>query len=208
MSGAAPDQRASEEAAGNAVPAPLAVQAGPLRELPAGYYDLPVVPDWSVGLNDKQRRYVEAYLGDANFSSAAACRAAGYSEGRGARLRRDARVIKAIESCMRDSGIARQRVLAELGALAFTSLSDVVDWKDGKMAVRDASELSDEQRRSVASLKVDSQTGLIVEVGMSLRGNALALLAKALRIVGPEMAIGITGENVQVILSKEDQQVL
>ena len=197
------------EAAGEAVPGALVVQAGPLpTALPEGCYDLPVVPDWGTGLNDRQRKYVTALLSDANFNSAAACRSAGYNPKRGAALRRDPRIIKAVESCMRDSGIARQRILSELGQLAFASLSDVVDWKDGKMVVRNAADLSDEARRSVTSLKVDSQSGLIVEVGMSLRGNALALLARALRIVGPEMAIGITGENVQVILSKEDQQVL
>ena len=200
------------ENAGEASPRALVgevVQAGPLpTTLPAGYYDQTIEqPNWSEGLNDRQRKYVEALLSDANFNSAAACRAAGYNPKRGAALRRDPRIIKAVESCMRDSGIARQRILRELGALAFTALSDVVDWKGNRLVVRDADQLSDEARRGVTRLKTDG-TGAIIEVGMDLRGNALALLARALRIVGPEMAIGIQGENVQVILSKEAQQVL
>lgn len=107
-----------------------------------------------------------------------------------------------------DSGLARQRVLAELGALAFSSLSDVVSWRDGKMVVRDAANLPPEVQKAITRMECDPDTGVITKLAMDLKGPALTALAKALQLQGPQLAIGVSGEKVIVNMTAADRALL
>jgi len=205
---------APEELAGE-IAAPLAsplvgeiVQAGPLAPLPPDFYALPRVPDWCEGITTRQRAYIEAYLGEAGFNSAAAARIAKLSEGYAARLRSDPRIQRAIEKAMMESSITRLRILEEITALALSSLSDIAEIIDSKMVVRDTAKMSEQARRSLSNIKCDPVTGAVISVSADSKLAALNLLAKAIRLVGNEPAIAIQGNNIQVVLSKEDQQVL
>ena len=185
--------------AGELIPA----QAPMPATLPPGYFDLPEQPNWVEGLSDKQRTFVTEYLSN-GFSAAKAAKEVGYSEAYGATLRRDARIVAATEKAMAESGLARQSVLRELALHGFTSLVDVVDLHNGKLRddVPDA-------LRAITKAEFDPLTGRLVRVSVDLKGESLRTLARALRLVGPETAIGIqTDGPVKVILSKEDQLVL
>ena len=200
------------EDAGDAapVPAPLVgeVQAGPLAPLAPDFYAMPVVPAFSEGLAPKARAWLDFYLSN-GMNAAAAARAVGLSAKRGAALRHDPRVIKAIEAALSQSGASRVRVLEEITALALSTLADVAEIIDGKMVVRDTADMSEQAKKSLSSIKCDPLTGIVISVSADLKGAALNLLAKALRLVGSEPAISIqTDGPVRVILSKEDQSVL
>ncbi len=171
--------------------------------LPPDYYDLPEQPSWTEGLNAKQRAFVEEYLVN-GFSASKAAKAVGYNESYGQTLRRDARIVAAVEKAMAESGLARQSVLAELSLHGFTSLVDVVDLHNGKL--RDD---APEALRAITKAEFDPETGKLVRVEVGLKGESMRVLARALRLMGPETAIGIqTDGPVKVILSKEDQAVL
>ena len=195
----APEQPADEVAADQ--PAPILGELVVVSSEAA----LPQQPAWIEGLSDKQRAFVEEYLSN-GFNAAAAAKEVGYSESYGATLRRDARVLVAIEGAMRESGLARQRILAEVGALAFSSLDDVIDVTTGK--IRDRTTIPEAALRSVTRVKIDPDTGKVIEVGTDLRGPALNALLKALRIVGPDNVMNVSADRIVVNLSKEDQAVL
>ena len=185
------------------IPAPDGPVAVPLTD----WTVTPEIPDWATSLDERERAWLDAYI-VAGFNANAASREVGIAESSGGRLRRDPRVIRALEGMLRESGLARSRVLEELGALAFSSLSDAVNWKGGKMVVRDAAELPDSVKRALTRIECDPETGAVTKIAMDLKGQSLGLLAKALRLVGPDLAIGVSGDQVKVVLSAQDQLVL
>ena len=198
--------------AGQSVARPLTgqvVQAGPLpTTLPDGYYDQLAAPDWSTGLTIRQRAYVEAFLGEAKFNSAAAARMAKLSEGYAAKLRSDPRIQRALEKAMMETSITRLRILEEITALALSSLSDIVEIVGGKVVVKNTADMSEQAKKSLSNIKCDPGTGAVISVSADSKLAALNLMAKAIRLTGSDPVISIQGDNVQVILSKEDQQVL
>lgn len=184
-------------------------QPGPLpATVPDDYYDLRLEqPSWADGLSDRDRRWVDAYVAS-GFNAAKASREVGLSESTGARLKRDPRVVRAIEAMLQETGAGRARVLEELGALAFSSLADVVEWKDGKLTVRDAASLPNAVKRSLTRVECDPETGVVSKVAMDLKGPALTLLAKALRLTGADTAISVQNAPINIVMMKEDQDLL
>jgi phage terminase small subunit len=90
-------------------------------------------------ISAKQARFVEEYLLDANVREAA--RRAGYNELVGYRLMRRPEVAQAIR---RDQDaravrlqISADRIIAELAAIAFSDITQVMDWGPGAPAAGD-----------------------------------------------------------------------
>lgn len=92
-------------------------------------------------LTAKQRRFVEAYVGEAKFCAAAAARIAGYSERSarelGRRLRRDTAVAAAIAERMSELAMASGEVLARLTEIARNDAAEFIQTGDDGAAYVD-----------------------------------------------------------------------
>jgi hypothetical protein len=64
------------------------------------------------------------------------------------------RVAEAIAKLIEErSSVTRFRVLDELAKLAFSSISDVLEIKDGQLVVKDHADLTEDQLAAVASVE-------------------------------------------------------
>ncbi len=127
-------------------------------------------------LNDKQRRFVDEYLVDLNATQAAT--RAGYSEKTaraiGHELLGKPHVAAAIEKAqaltMAKVGLTLERVLEQLAAIGFAKLTDYLSWdEEGKLKLRDSSELTGEQAAAVESIRVTAQGGFTIKLRESTR---------------------------------------
>jgi phage terminase small subunit len=153
-------------------------------------------------LTERQARFVEEYLQDANVRGAA--RRAGYNEMVGFRLVRRAEVADAI--CVGQAAraermqVSADRVIAELAAIAFSDITRVMSWGgregdgEAETAEGDAGERYDFRLRKSAML--DRRTAAAVKefrryshgavrVRMHDKLPALMLLARHLGLLGP-----------------------
>lgn len=120
-------------------------------------------------LTPKQQRFVEEYLVDLNATQAAI--RAGYAEkwaGRNAdKLTKNNEVVAEIERRRavksEQHNITVDRILMEYENIAFSDISDYVDTSNGKVVVRDLSELTDRQRRAVSEIK-EGKDGVTVKL--------------------------------------------
>ena len=148
-------------------------------------------------LNDRQQRFVEAYLLDPNGKQAAI--KAGYSarsaEMTASRLIRNAKVAREIERrrerLSEATGITAERVLTELGKLGFSDIRHLVAWRakvvDGneqdmeiatEVSILDSDRISDQAAAAIAevsqsrdgTLKVKrhDKLGALVKIGQHL----------------------------------------
>lgn len=103
-------------------------------------------------LTELQRRWAEAYVGDARFNAAEAARIAGMRPvSKGRQMRAKPHVMAYVEQLQRDTThsfvITRERVLQELAAVAFSDATQVT----GAASLR---ELPPHVRAAVQSVKV------------------------------------------------------
>lgn len=141
-------------------------------------------------LNDRQRRFVEEYLIDANASQAAV--RAGFSEkesgSAGARLLRHRVVGAAVRKAMVDRSerlrITADRVLREYARIAFADIRTFAG--QGTASLTDVANLSDDDAAAVVELTGSSEKGL--KVKLHDKKKALDALARHLGLFkkGPE----------------------
>lgn len=135
-------------------------------------------------ITQRQKRFVEEYLMDLNAVQAAV--RAGYSEKtarkNGYLLLKKPGVAEAVREAMAQRGervqITQDMVLRELAAIGFAMVTDHTNVSgDGQIRVVPTAELTEEQRRAIASIKV-SRYG--VQVSNYDKVKALELLGKHL----------------------------
>ncbi len=115
-------------------------------------------------LGVRQRRFVEEYLVD--MSPVRAAERAGYAPERAARtaarLLRTPAVLKAVERAMDSraarTGVTQDLVVRELAAVGFTVMTDLCQWSDEGVRLRDSTELTRAQAAAVAEVREGSTT--------------------------------------------------
>lgn len=115
-------------------------------------------------LGVRQRRFVEEYLVD--MSPVRAAERAGYAPQRAARtaarLLRTPAVLEAVERAMDSraarTGVTQDLVVRELVAVGFTVMTDLCQWSDEGVRLRDSTELTRAQAAAVAEVREGSTT--------------------------------------------------
>lgn len=113
-------------------------------------------------LSERERRFVEAYMGQAQGNATKAAELAGYSvksAGRiGFRLSKKVHIQAAIglrqDKLSEKTGVTAERVIAELGLIAFSDIRGLFD-EHGKL--RPINELPEDIARTLASVEVSRE---------------------------------------------------
>ena len=134
-------------------------------------------------LTDRQRRFVEEYLVDANGAQAAI--RAGFSKNQSAsaagRLLRHPRVKEALRKAMSERserlGITADRVLREYARIAFADIRSFTE--QGKASLKDVADLSEAEAAAVVELN-GSPDGKGLRVKLHDKKKALDALARHL----------------------------
>ena len=152
-------------------------------------------------LNEKQKRFVSEYIIDLNAKQAAI--RAGYSpkgaEPQASRLLSNAKVQVEIAKAMEDrgkrTGITQDRVLAELSAIAFAKATDYVEVDDdGIVRIKPTAELTDEQKKAIASIK-EGANG--IEIKLTDKTKALEMLSRHLGLFNDKLNVNV--EAIEII---------
>lgn len=184
-------------------------------------------------LNDKQRRFVEEYLVDANATQAAI--RAGYSEASAYSQAHDLLKKPDVQAAIQAgrarlserTGITAERVLAEIARIGFSDLRKAVRWgstvavpwghKDAELdengspfkahtpiALVDSSEIDDDTAAAIAEVR-QTKEGLAIKLHDKL--GALDKLAKHLGLYAPEKHehTGKDGAAIAVDLTPNDR---
>lgn len=152
-------------------------------------------------LNEKQKRFVSEYIIDLNAKQAAI--RAGYSpkgaEPQASRLLSNAKIQVEIAKAMEDrgkrTGITQDRVLAELSAIAFAKATDYVEVDDnGIVRIKPTAELTDEQKKAIASIK-EGANG--IEIKLTDKTKALEMLSRHLGLFNDKLNVNV--ESIEII---------
>ena len=152
-------------------------------------------------LNEKQKRFVSEYIIDLNAKQAAI--RAGYSpkgaEPQASRLLSNAKIQVEIAKAMEDrgkrTGITQDRVLAELSAIAFAKATDYVEVADnGSVKIKPTAELTDEQKKAIASIK-EGANG--IEIKLTDKTKALEMLSRHLGLFNDKLNVNV--EAIEII---------
>jgi len=172
------------------LPAPVARREPPpwLKHRPGPKHERPLSP--------LQRRFVEEYLLDCN--ALAAARRAGYSERTAGpisvQLMAKDKISRAIREAMDGRSerlrISAERVLLELARIAFSDIGRIIDWSGDALTVEPPGRLSDDDRAAISEITVISggrrrERGLAIKVKLHDKQQALMMLARHLRLWGP-----------------------
>ena len=152
-------------------------------------------------LNEKQKRVVSEYIIDLNAKQAAI--RAGYSpkgaEPQASRLLSNAKIQVEIAKAMEDrgkrTGITQDRVLAELSAIAFAKATDYVEVDDdGSVKIKPTAELTEEQKKAIASIK-EGANG--IEIKLTDKTKALEMLSRHLGLFNDKLNVNV--EAIEII---------
>ena len=152
-------------------------------------------------LNEKQKRFVSEYIIDLNAKQAAI--RAGYSpkgaEPQASRLLSNAKIQVEIAKAMEDrgkrTGITQDRVLAELSAIAFAKATDYVEVDDdGSAKIKPTAELTEEQKKAIASIK-EGANG--IEIKLTDKTKALEMLSRHLGLFNDKLNVNV--EAIEII---------
>ena len=152
-------------------------------------------------LNEKQKRFVSEYIIDLNAKQAAI--RAGYSpkgaEPQASRLLSNAKIQVEIAKAMEDrgkrTGITQDRVLAELSAIAFAKATDYVEVDDdGSVKIKPTVELTEEQKKAIASIK-EGANG--IEIKLTDKTKALEMLSRHLGLFNDKLNVNV--EAIEII---------
>lgn len=152
-------------------------------------------------LNEKQKRFVSEYIIDLNAKQAAI--RAGYSpkgaEPQASRLLSNAKIQVEIAKAMEDrgkrTGITQDRVLAELSAIAFAKATDYVEVDDdGSVKIKPTAELTEEQKKAIASIK-EGANG--IEIKLTDKTKALEMLSRHLGLFNDKLNVNV--EAIEII---------
>ena len=153
----------------------------------------------SAGLRGKQPRFVEEYLVDLNATQAAI--RAGYSPRRaseiGYELLQKTTVQAAISAKQRErsarTGVTADRVMKEIARIAFADPRAVMSWGPDGVALRNSSDLSDDEAAAVA--EVSDSGGGSRKVKMHDKVAALEKLARHIGLYDSETSTVVTIER-------------
>lgn len=138
-------------------------------------------------LSPKKELWVQEYLKDLNATQA--CIRAGYSE-KGARkqgnrmladvgIQERIRELQAVTAAA--TGVEVKALVQELAKIAYTDLSDVVELAEGKLKVKDFSELSEAQRAALAEVsETKGRHGATTRVKLNSKLQAIDMLMRHL----------------------------
>jgi len=137
---------------------------------------------------EKMELFCQEYAVDFNASRAA--RAAGYSEKTAGAIGSDnltkpgiqKRIHEVLEERAAASAVTKERIVQELARIAFSDLSQICTFEDGKMVIKDTSKLDKDQRLALAQMT--QKTGNTSEKSIKLhdKAKALELLARHLNL--------------------------
>jgi phage terminase small subunit len=147
-------------------------------------------------MNDRHRLFVKEYLADPN--AAAAARRAGYTlrnaKAIASRLlqRPDiaAAVAKATEQRTEKKRVTADRVIEELGRMAFADIRNFIDWGPEGVKLRDKAALDSDDAAAIADVEGKGSNGKIGRLKLYDKLAALNALARHLGMIGGRTALG------------------
>lgn len=171
-----------------------------------------------MGLNEKQKRFCEEYIIDLNATQSAI--RAGYSEKTagsiGQRLLKNVEIqneINALNNARSaKAGITAERVLSELGKIAFTDIKEVLSFDENGVRFKDSEEVDGTIISEVSSQETVTRRGtgdsreetVRVNLKMKLHDKlkALELLGKHLNIFN-EKDPEAEKQNINITISRD-----
>lgn len=141
---------------------------------------------------------MEEYLIDLNATQAAI--RAGYSpktaDRQGARMLGFVGVSDAINKALADRSkrnvVDQNRILEELAAIAFSDITGIVRFENGKMIIEETANLTDNQRRAILEMSESiTDSGKTRKVKLHDKLRALEMLGKHLSMFRDRMDINI-----------------
>lgn len=138
-------------------------------------------------MTEKQKRFADEYLIDLNATRAyravyTSVKSDEVARANGSRLLSNANVSAYVLGRMKDRQerveISQDRVLQELAAIAFTNATDIVSVRNGETYVKDTDELTETQKKAIASIKMTKHGA--IEIKMNDKRAALELLGRHL----------------------------
>src|SRR5690242_14169496 len=152
-------------------------------------------------LTECQRAFVREYLSGVNATEAA--RRAGYSSASASRiayaLLRHPQVAALIEEGNERRAEKRRvtadRVVEELGRMAFANIRDYVDWDSVGVRLRDKSLLDPEETAAIADVEPKGTNGKFTRLKLYDKLAALNALARHLGMIGGKTALGPADES-------------
>ena len=160
-----------------------------------------------------QGRFKEEFLVDLNGTQAAI--RAGYSPRTAAvqafeNLRKpkiQAAIKEAMEARSMRTGITTDRVLLELGRLAFASMGQFAEWDKDGMDLRASSELTEDQLAAVSDVSdLRTRRGRQVKIKLHEKGRALELAMRHLGLLVDRHEVAVLGEIHFTIGKGYDEQ--
>lgn len=182
--------------------------AADLEDLPFGEWVL------ETGVSVKEAKFVKEWMHSLNYAEA--FRATGDGTGdddadlaSGQRMIRRGRVSRLMTRSAADRGITTLWMIDRLAGIVNTNLSDLYDWSAPNHArLKSPQEMTPEQRASIKSYEHDPETGA-EKITMHPKLDALAQIARVTGMNRDRAEItGKNGEQIKVLISKEDAQVL
>lgn len=151
-------------------------------------------------LTKRQRRFVEEYLRDLNGKQAAI--RAGYKSTTAAKVASAllknpqiaAEVAAAQEQRAAKKRATADRVMTELGRMAFANIRDYVAWDADGVKLRDAALLHDDETAAIADIEPKGN-GKLTRLKLYDKLAALNALAKHLGMIGGKTALGPRDES-------------
>jgi len=149
-------------------------------------------------LTPKQKRFIDEYLIDLNATGAAV--KAGYSRKTagfiGAENLKKPMIKEALkvaqENLSRRTQVTQERVIAELAAIAFSNIGDIVSWCPNGLSVKSADELTPEILSAIADVSKSAvKEGGMVRVRLYDKLRALELLGKYLGLFTERVEVGL-----------------
>ena len=156
-------------------------------------------------MTEKQKRFCDEYLIDLNATRAykdayPSVKKDETAAAAAARLLRNVRIQAYVaerqQARQRRTEITQDRVVRELAAVAFADVTEIASVSGGYVALRDTSELSEDQRRAIAGIK-ETQAGIEIKFNDKL---------KALELLGRHL--GMFKDRVEVSGLAEEQSKL
>jgi phage terminase small subunit len=152
------------------------------------------------GLTERERRFVSEYGRDLNGRQAAI--RVGYAESGAASqakrlLAREpvaAAVAEANAKRSEKKRITADRVIEELGRMAFANMRDYVTWGPNGMELRDHALLDDDQTAAVADIE-HKGNGKVARLKLYDKLAALNALARHLGMIGGKTALGARDDS-------------
>ncbi len=162
-------------------------------------------PDRNASLTDKQRAFAEEYMLDLNMTKAA--ERAGYKKGSARCIGQktfanplvQAEIQKNMAARSGRTNVSADLVLREIGAIAFTTISDVLEWdEDGKILLKPSQDLSD---GALSAIKRVTKNKGEIRVELHSKEAALNLLMRHLGLLNDKVEVTVSEGHAEQLKS-------